>query len=329
MSAPRTADDLYAQGNALLQQGKAAEALTLYDESITARPNFMGALFYRGQALVKLGRIEDAIHSLAAVVALKPRALSPYLSLARHLEGKQRYAECVVVCEQALAIEPDHDMALRLQGLSLFKLGLLERAAATFRRLTALYPDSVFAHNMLGCTLLRLRRPEDAAAAFQTTIALNPKFSEAYSNLGMALRMMRALEPAIAAFDQAIVINPAINAIHVNRATCELVLGRFETGWRTFERRIDNNTRFQRRGYPAPTWSGQTPLDGKIILIHAELGLGDTVQFCRYVPILQSTGARVLFAPQAPLVRLMRTLGEGIEKADAPDFAAEVASMAR
>jgi hypothetical protein len=99
--------------------------------------------------------------------------------------------------------------------------------------------------------------------------------------------------------------------------------GRYEAGWRSYEACIDFTTHFQRVGFAQPLWLGETDIAGKTILVHAEQGLGDTLQFCRYIPLLERAGARVLFAPQQPLKGLMRSLSSSVRIVDVDDATLE------
>jgi len=319
MSARDAADQAFDEGNTLAAAQRHEEALACFDRALAARPAFLRALFNRGRVLSRLGRIEDAASSFAAAVALNPPETFPYVALGRHLQALGRHAGAVGVYDRAIAIDPGLAEAHFRRALALTRLGRNHEALAAWDRVIALTPDDADAHNLRGVALLLLKSVEPGLDAVERALALRPDFAEAWSNLGIARRMTRALEPAIEAFDRAIALDPPSNAMHVNKSACELALGRFDSGWRNFERRMEFQGRYSRGGFAGPQWTGEEPIEGKTILVHAEQGLGETLHFCRYLPLLAARGARVLFAPQPPLARLMRTLGEAITIVDIED----------
>ena len=152
----------------------------------------------------------------------------------------------------------------------------------------------------------RLGRAEQALASYEQALALSPVNAEAVNNRGNALSAMATSRRALAAFDAAAALDPQRADAVYNGAMARLALGDFARGWAQYEARW-NVSQFlpQRRNFAAPLWLGAEPLDGKTILLHAEQGFGDTLQFIRYVPMVAARGATVLLEVQAPLKSLL------------------------
>jgi hypothetical protein len=110
---------------------------------------------------------------------------------------------------------------------------------------------------------------------------------------------------ALASYEQAITIDPAYAQAHWNQGLCHLRLGDFGRGWSKYESRWDAVPGMRRAAHAQPLWLGEVPLAGRTVLLHAEQGLGDTLQFCRFAAQVHALGARVLLEVQAPLRELM------------------------
>jgi tetratricopeptide (TPR) repeat protein len=156
----------------------------------------------------------------------------------------------------------------------------------------------------MGATLARLRRFEDAEALHRRAIALKPDFADAHYNLGVALQDQGRIEEGLASYEKAIALKPDFVDAHWNHAYLLLALGRYAEGWREHEWRWRRKEQ-PPRSYPQPLWRGE-PLDGRTILLHAEQGMGDTVQFMRYVPLVATRGGRVLLQVPGPLFALAK-----------------------
>jgi hypothetical protein len=168
-----------------------------------------------------------------------------------------------------------------------------------------LRPGHLNAHSNLGAVLARLNRGEEAEVACRAAIRLQPGHAGAHANLGLALRSLGRFEAAIASLREAIRLQPGHVKAHVDLGMTLLLLGRFAEGFAEYEHRLTPR--------PAgvlgpPSWRGE-PLEGRTILLHAEQGIGDTIQFIRYLPEVRRCGAgRVLLAAPPPFTRLLAGL---------------------
>src|SRR6185437_14878935 len=156
----------------------------------------------------------------------------------------------------------------------------------------SLKPDYAEAHSNRGTVLHDLHRFEEALASYDRALALRPDFAEALSNRGNALRELDRFEEAMASFERAIALRPDFAEAHFNAAHCLLLTGDLGRGWKQYEWRwLTDQLNSEERNFAQPQWTGSHEIAGKTILLHAEQGLGDTLQFCRYVPRVTACGA--------------------------------------
>lgn len=268
------AEAFYNRANTLKRLGRVAEAVTDYDRALTARPDFLEAWFNRGNALRDLGRVDDAVASY----------------------------------DRALGIEPNYLDALNNRGVALLDAGRAAEAIASFDKALAVYPDYAEAANNRGNALMALGRFADAVASFERAIAARPDYAEAHNNRGVALAELKRSDEAIASYTRALALDPGYDEARYNRAVVLLFLGRMTEGWRDYEHRWAS-PKFMSRRPPidAPHWNGE-PIEGRSIVVYNEQGLGDTIQFCRYLPLLAGMGASVTFLGPPRMARLLSAL---------------------
>jgi tetratricopeptide (TPR) repeat protein len=306
---PGHADAHYNRGVALGELGRHAEAAESYARAAACNPAHADALFNRGVMLGALGRHAEAIESYGRALALQPRYAEAHQNRGIALAALGRHAEALQSYDEAIASKPDHAAAHNNRGVALGALGRLPEAVAAYDRAIALRPGYPEALVNRGIALNDLDRPAEALASCDEALALRPHHAEAHFNRGNALRELGRHADAIAAYDRAVEIDPAHASAHWNLADCRLLLGDFAGGWREYEWRWKLPQRAHgQRGFAQPLWLGAEPLRGRTILLHAELGLGDTLQFCRYAPQVAALGAKVVLEVQAPLVPLLRSL---------------------
>jgi hypothetical protein len=232
-----------------------------------------------------------------------------------------RPQEAIASYRKAIALQPNNSVTFFNLGKAQQDRLLLEDALESYGSATSLNPLYVEALNNLGNVLKGLGRIEEAISHFQRAVAIKPDYESAYVNWGNALLSFNRLEDAIATYGKAIAISSDNADAHLGQAVALLLQGDYESGLRIYEWRWHHNGLKQyQRNFEQALWLGVEPLIGRTILLHAEQGLGDTIQFCRYVPLLIELGARVVLEVQGSLLGLMRSLSSEavlISKGDA------------
>jgi hypothetical protein len=217
--------------------------------------------------------------------------------------GRQDEAEAAY--REALRLRPDFADAYNNLGNALHALGRPDEAEASLREALRLRPDNAVAHVNFGIVVEALGRLEDAAASYREALRLRPDFPEALNHLGISL--FHRPDEAVACLRRLVAVQPDFVDGQVNLSHALLLDGRFEEGWERYEWRWKTRQMAPLvRNFSVPLWSGEA-IGRRTVLLHAEQGLGDTLQFCRYAPLME-TGARVILEVQAPLVRLLSDL---------------------
>lgn len=206
---------------------------------------------------------------------------------------------------RVVEIAPERADAWNNLGILLGNQGKLRAAIACLGRATAAPTPSAVHYSNLGEFLRRALRFEEAMAAFRRSLALEPERQETLHNYGLLLRDMADVSGAVEIFSRLLARSPADAQFRWERALALLAAGDLAQGFAEYEWRWQAKAAMPR--FPMPLWQGEA-LDGKSILVHAEQGFGDTIQFARYVPMLEERGARVIFAVPAELVRLFQGL---------------------
>ncbi|HEY9270138.1 tetratricopeptide repeat-containing glycosyltransferase family protein [Achromobacter sp.] len=186
------------------------------------------------------------------------------------------------------------------------RLGQMDQAQTLMQHALKLAPASPALHYTHGKLLGQMGKLDEELRAYQRAIALKPDFVDAYVNAGVALRDMRRFDEALRSFKKAISLDPEHAGARNNRAQTNLMLGDFEHGWRDYEWRWRDGA--QRHAFSGKPWLGEAGIAGKTLLVHSEQGLGDTLQFVRYLEPLSRTGARVVLRVQPPLLPLLQGL---------------------
>jgi tetratricopeptide (TPR) repeat protein len=301
-------------------------------------PGQIAELITLGSGLLEAGNLKAAADLFTGLRAIDPAnpEITKQLGIIAATSGDFRAA--IPFLLEALAARPDDILAHNVLSVCRFETGDFEAALVGADRALALLPRFAPAHNNRGNALWRLGRLAEALAAFQAAMALTPQDAAlqvnianierdlgqaeaALQSLDRALKLDRNIpqaynrgnvlqdlgrhEEAISSYDEALMLEPSSVSAHWNRALCNLLLGRFEDGWRDYEWRWRRNSPENiPRDIPAPLWLGEAPLAGQTILLHGEQGLGDCIQFIRYAPLVAAQGAKVLVEVVAPLVDL-------------------------
>jgi FkbM family methyltransferase len=307
MMEPRSspATDLHQRGIALAQERKLPEAAALFRQAVAADPNFALAHRNLGHALIELGKPGEAIASYQRALQLDPRSVESLNNLGMLRSQKKDYAAAIPLLSRAIELAPDYAPAFNNLGIALAAVNRHPQAVATFRRALALTPDSAETNNNLGLSLVESGWPDEALGYCERALALKPDYADAHRNLGIALTDVGRLDDALAQYDRALELDPqSEGAVRVNRAKTLLLKGDFVAGWLEDEFRLgkDENVRVT---HDAPRWDG-SPLAGRTLLLEAEQGLGDTIQFVRLAAeIKRRHEGRIILAVEPKLLALL------------------------
>jgi tetratricopeptide (TPR) repeat protein len=310
------------RGIALRDLGRPDEAVASHQQALRLRPDYAEAHNNLGVALKDLGRLDEAVSSYREALRLRPKYVEAYDNLATALRRQGKLEEAVAAAREAVRLKPDHAEAHNGLGTALLEQGRLEEALAHVREALRLKPNFAEAYTNLGNALMEQGRLEEAAASHQEALRLKTNYSEGHSNLAVLLMEQGKLDEAAASHQRALALQPGSPAMHKNLAITWLLMGDFERGWPEYEWRWKCEEASP-PPFPQPPWDG-SDLRGRTILLHAEQGLGDTLQFVRYAPLVKRRGGTALVKCQQPLVRLLRTCA-GIDRlaaseADLPPF---------
>jgi tetratricopeptide (TPR) repeat protein len=306
---PDYAEALFNRSNTLHELNQFEEALASYDQLLKLLPDYAEALFNRAATLRAMKRFEEALASYDGALKLRPDYAEALFNRGNTLRATKRLEEALASYDGALKLRPDYAEALFNRGVSLHELKRFEEALASYDRFLKLRPHHAEVLSNRGNTLHELKRFEEALASYDGALKLRPDYAEALSNRGATLRAMKRFEEALASYDGALKLRPDHAEAHLNEALCRLLIADFDRGWEKYESRWETEQlRTAKRNFVQPLWTGSDNVRGKTILLHAEQGFGDAIQFCRYVPLVAERGARVILEVQRPLRELMTTL---------------------
>ncbi|HTV96606.1 MAG TPA: tetratricopeptide repeat-containing glycosyltransferase family protein [Steroidobacteraceae bacterium] len=308
---PRNAVALNNRGLAHQELEEFEAALGDHERALAVEPRYGEAHFARGNALKGLGRWQEALLSYRRAIAARADHAPAFCNCGVVLMEMKRWEAALACFDRALTIKPDFAEAYNNRGNVLCEQKHWQAALESYDRALALEPGYAAAHCNRAVALYESMRWEEALASCDRAIALEPHYAEAYTNRGGVLRSLQRLDAAIGSFDRAIALKPDLITAHVNRSMALLLAGDFERGWLGYEWRWRGASGWctsDRRSFPQPSWLGETSIAGKTLLVYAEQGLGDTIQFCRYAKELSALGARVILEVPHILVSLLSGL---------------------
>lgn len=339
---PNFPDAYFNLGNALYQLRCWHEAVESYQKAVTLRPDYSGAFANMATSFKKLKRYQEAELNYRQAIALTPHDTEAYIGLGIVLQLQENYQEAAIAYKKALVLQPNSPTATYNLGITLHKLGDLDGALIYFKQALAQDPTRVEALNNLGLVLTDKGNQAAAIAAYEQAITYKKDFCEAYSNLGNILLEQEKFDQAIETYHKALTINPTFveawynlgkcysaqnndknaiehyrQAISINQELAEahwnlshslLLAGKFHAGFQEYL------WRWKRKkacipNIPLPEWHGEQ-IPEHVLLIHTEQGIGDTLQFIRYLPMIKKRVGSIHLACEKSLLHLFASLAD-------------------
>ena len=333
------------KGNIFRSMGKLKEALHCYQEAIRIHASYPEALNNCGLVLQDLKRFSEGIRFFEMAIQANPRYAIAYCNLAEAYRNLKNFPVALDFCNQAIQIDPLLASTFNTRGVVLYQLKQYEQSLSSYHQAIELnpnYPEAFCNAGVVlkalkqytkaleyyekaislkpnyaiaicnqGVVLKELDRLEDALSSYNQAITLDPKFAEAYNNRGIVLKELGHNDLAFDSYQSAIALEPDHGTFHWNLSILFLLQGDFKKGFEEYEWRWkdeDVSLISGKRDFKEPLWLGDQPLSGKTILLYSEQGLGDTVQFGRYVPLFAQLDCKVILEIQAPLLPLFEHL---------------------
>ncbi|MGC1522897.1 MAG: tetratricopeptide repeat protein, partial [Steroidobacteraceae bacterium] len=296
------------RGTQLLALERPAEALASFDRALGIQPGAATPRHNRGLALMSLERHAEALASFDLALELAPGHAPTHLWRAKALIALSRPEEALASLNRPTPAPAEFETHFQ-RGVALAKLERYEESAASFSEALILDRNSAEAFNNRGAVLVRLFRPAEALNDFLNAVVRRPDYVDAYINTGNTAKGLGHYDEALHNFERALTIRPDDPTATWSKAVLKLALGAFQDGWPLYEARFRlPHAAALQRGFEVPRWSGVESLEGKTLFVHSEQGLGDTLQFCRYIGALEAMGANVVFEVQPQLKKLLHSL---------------------
>jgi tetratricopeptide (TPR) repeat protein len=292
-------------GNALTDQKKFDEAIAAYHQALIADPDDATLHCNLGAAFRGQGRYEDSITHCRRAAELAPDSVLALLALGVALYEASRPGEAADIYRKASALDPGNAVILNDLSVSLCEFGQIDEAVAACELALALDPECAPAHTNFGIILDVKNDLEAAIAAHRRAIAADPAYARGHANLAFALRKVGEVDEAFAASERAIALEPDYAQARCNHGHYLLLNGDLKNGFaeHRWERKCKNPSHHYPK-FSQPEWQGEA-FSGRTLLLFAEYGIGDALQFVRYLPMVAALGGSIVLQVQQELVPLM------------------------
>ena len=302
-------ETLHMLGIVNAQLGHLESAVELICKAIEINPFSDQAYYDLGYAMCKLNVFEAGVECYDKALSLNPQNAQAACDRASALHELGRFEEALASYDLAISMAPKYADAYSFMGNTLLSMGRIEEAIASFDMAIALNPNSVAAFLNRGNAFQAKGDCAEAISCYTQAITLEPKHAMAYSNRGVSLKYLHRMQESLASSDAAIAIAPTFADAYWNRALTLLMQGELGAGFRDYQWRWETaKYKKVRRSFSKPMWLGDSQIKNKTLLIHAEQGFGDTIQFARYVQLVTQAGGHVIYEAEKPIFDLFKSL---------------------
>ena len=289
-------------GNVLKEMGELDRSVQAYQQALEVAPDDAEIHNNLGVTLKEMGELDRSVQAYQQALEINPQYAEAHNNLGNVLKEMDRLDESIHAYQQALKINPQYAEVYNNMGNVLKEMDRLDESLHAYQQALKINPQFVEGYYNIGVFFQEQRKVKESAQAYQKAIQIQPDYVEAHINLGVVLREQVRLKESIQAHQKAIQIQPDYEEAHINLAITFLLQGQLTAGWREFEWR-----RSRKRDFKRPLWDG-TPLNGKSILIYAEQGFGDTIQFVRYIDLLPDANTIIIVVCQPELKTLFKSI---------------------
>ncbi len=307
---PNRPDVWFNLAGALEEAGDNEGAVAAYRRAIALKPDYWAAHFNLGLLLELVGDLENAAAALENAAQANPGHSKTWLRLADLLARLKKMAGAQKAYEKAIALDPQLWQAYNNLGNLLLLQNDIEYSIKCYKKVVGACPDLAQAHYNLGSALRRAQRFSQAEACLQRALELAPDYAQAWNNLALTYKNQGLYPQALECFNQAVKADPGLAVARWNRAFVLLLAGNFNDGWQDFQWRfkIDRWKTIYPFRLDLPAWDGQN-IDGTLF-VHDEQGLGDTIQFVRYLKLVRRRCRKLVLETRPELVGLLESLPE-------------------
>ena len=302
---PAMAEAHYNLGYVFEQQDRVDDAVCSYHIAIETNPQYAEAHINLGNVLQAQGKFEEAEQSYQQAIDINPAMAEAHYNLGCVFEQQDRINDAAQAYQSAIDHKSDYIEALNNLGNVHKTLGDFEEATRVYEQVLGINPDVNETLYNLGVVKQKLNQRDDAMVYYRRVVQAGAPFIDAHRNLGYLLRERQELDESVQIYRRALEIEPDNPEVHIELAFVLLSQGDFRKGLEEYEWRwkSENLSSFKRE-FIQPFWDG-SPLDGKTILLHAEQGFGDTIQFVRYADLITNSNTKIIVECQPELVTLL------------------------
>jgi tetratricopeptide (TPR) repeat protein len=284
------------------------KAIECYEKILLLDSNNIQALLRSGNLLQRLQQERVAIKAYKKILVLQPNNVAALLALAICLQSMELHHEAIGYYQKILALQPDNAQAYVNLGVAYKKIEAYDEAIECYHKALKLSPNIDYIYTNLANALSSANRREEALDYYNKALSLNSNSAEAYNGLGYAQHCLADYHDADINFNKALALNAQHVDAHFNKALNYLIQGNLQAGWEEYEWRMRKPEMAPMiNKIPYPLWDG-SPLDGRTLIVFAEQGFGDNIQFIRYLPLIEKHGGKVIFSTRPELYRLFEQI---------------------